>query len=137
MMRLDDWEQRLEAALTAADKPFQWGAHDCCTFAAMCVEAVTGLPIWIAGLSAYTDAAGARRALVRAGYDDLPAALDAALGPRKPAAFAQRGDVAVVTGPLGAACVVVDLSGERLVGVSPDGVARLPIGEALAAWSVG
>ena len=43
-MRLEDWGRRLEAHIMAfRDAPFVWGQHDCCTFAAGCVEAVTGV----------------------------------------------------------------------------------------------
>jgi len=42
--RPPDWPERLLAALAAArDRPFRWGEHDCCLFAADLIEAVTGV----------------------------------------------------------------------------------------------
>jgi hypothetical protein len=46
-MRLVDWRARLDAAIAAHRKmPFRWGggstSHDCCTFVASCVDAMTG-----------------------------------------------------------------------------------------------
>lgn len=41
--RLEDWPGRLAAAVDAArGKVFDWKTHNCATFAADCVEAVTG-----------------------------------------------------------------------------------------------
>ncbi len=43
MDRLPGWEQRLQAIFDRENgAPFQWGRADCATFAADCVEAVTG-----------------------------------------------------------------------------------------------
>lgn len=42
-MRLHDWQTRLATVMREAQpRPFAWGAHDCVTFSAACVEAVTG-----------------------------------------------------------------------------------------------
>lgn len=42
-MRLATWEENLATAMEAAlQQPFRWGEHDCATFAALCVLAVTG-----------------------------------------------------------------------------------------------
>ena len=135
-MRIDDWDTRLEAAIAAADKPLEWGAHDCCTFAASCIEAVTGRTVWVKGLPAYRSAAGATTALKKAGFTDLGAALDSVLGERKPVAMARRGDLVLIAGPDAPGCAVVDLSGEWAVGLSPDGVVRVRLAEAVTAWSV-
>ena len=43
-MRLPDWQSRLAAVMREAQaRPFAWGSHDCATFAATCVVAVTGV----------------------------------------------------------------------------------------------
>jgi hypothetical protein len=135
-MRLDDWDTRLEAAIAAADKPFVWGSHDCCTFAASCVEAVTGRSLWVKGLASYRTAAGAAKALKKAGFEDLGAALDSVLGARKPIAMAQRGDIVLIAGAPGPGCGVIDLSGEWAVGLSSVGQGRVRLAEVVAAWSV-
>lgn len=42
-MRLHDWQSRLATVMREAQaRPFAWGTHDCVTFAAACVQAVTG-----------------------------------------------------------------------------------------------
>lgn len=41
--RVRMWQQRLEAVVAERrDMPFEYGTHDCITFAAACVEACTG-----------------------------------------------------------------------------------------------
>lgn len=38
-----DWPERLyEYIQSKTDTPFEWGVHDCCTFAAGAIEAMTG-----------------------------------------------------------------------------------------------
>lgn len=42
-MRHPDWFWRLcEEVLSRAALRFRWGTHDCCTFAAACIDAMTG-----------------------------------------------------------------------------------------------
>ena len=44
MPKLTDWETRLTAQVTQAhSRPFAWGSHDCCLWAADCVQAQTGI----------------------------------------------------------------------------------------------
>jgi hypothetical protein len=52
-------------------------------------------------------------------------------------AFARRGDIALLDGPLGRALGVVDLNGRYIVGVTQEGVARVPLAAGLRHWSVG
>jgi hypothetical protein len=43
-MRREDWEVALAAFVERhQDVPFEWGLHDCCTFACGAVNAVTGV----------------------------------------------------------------------------------------------
>lgn len=45
-MRLHDWPERLSETIAAArGTPFAYGAHDCCLFAADCIQAVTGVDV--------------------------------------------------------------------------------------------
>jgi hypothetical protein len=75
--------------------------------------------------------AGARRILKRLG--GLEAALDARFR-RIPPAQAMRGDIALVGyGPFGEGLMIVE--GETLAGPGAHGIARLPRGRMLAAWS--
>lgn len=75
MSRLPDWPERLAAYVSSAQRtPFCWGSHDCVTFAAGAMEAVTGarpvMPQWhdvhdalrqlraVGGLAAAVESAG-------------------------------------------------------------------------------
>lgn len=41
-MRKENWLECLNSYLDSVyDKPFKWGSHDCCHFAAACVETIT------------------------------------------------------------------------------------------------
>lgn len=128
--RLPDWPHLL-AAYIDATRPlvFAWGVHDCCTFAAGAVLAITGravpMPAW----------SGRREAVVtlrRLG--GLRAATTAQLGPVQAPALAQRGDV-----------VLLLQRGRSLLGVcmghawaAPGryGLAFGPMSEALCAWRI-
>ena len=70
MQRLPDWRARLGAHIAAhRTRPFAYGAHDCATFAAGAVQAVTGSDP-AAGLTGYTTRAGGLRRLRRNGLED-------------------------------------------------------------------
>lgn len=94
-LRPDGWEARLAAVIGAArTRPFVWGRHDCTTWAAEVVEAVSGVAVrpWWAGC--YRTARGARAHLKRMGFEDLAIAVTALTG-RAPVGpeTAQRGDL--------------------------------------------
>ncbi len=117
MQRLPDWDARLAAYLEPLRlRAFAWGSHDCCTFTAGAVEAMTGIDPIPEFRGAYDDAIGAARALRTLGQGTLAATLDrkfAAIAP----ALAQRGDI-VMTGGLLGICwgsfvMVVGREGER------------------------
>lgn len=99
MYRRPDWDARLAAYLEPLRaRPFEWGRHDCCTFAAGAVEAMTGVDPMPEFRGRYSTAIGSARALRRFGAGDLASTLD-----RKfegiSASLAQRGDI-VMTGGL-------------------------------------
>jgi len=95
--RLPGWESRLYALeRDSREFAFVWGMHDCCTFAAAAIEAVTGQPVSLPG--PYESARQAHRLLkARSG---LQAAVTAILGVEASAPqFAQRGDLVLVSQP--------------------------------------
>ena len=64
MYRRPDWETRLAAYLEPLRTlPFAWGKHDCCTFAAGAVKAMTGVDPMPEFRGRYTTARGSVRAL--------------------------------------------------------------------------
>lgn len=96
--RLPCWPEQLAAYIDGRrDQPFAWGTHDCATFAAGAVVAMTGCALADLLPGNWTSARGAARALNAAG--GLRAACSAVLGepvtgPR--AALLPRGSVVCV-----------------------------------------
>ncbi|HIC7932362.1 TPA: DUF6950 family protein [Enterobacter hormaechei] len=94
-MKHPDWHNRLIAVIRAAEKrPFLWGEHDCCLFAADCAEAMTGDNFADGWRGTYDCETGAKKALLRGGgslENVLAKYLD-----EVPVKMAQRGDIAVV-----------------------------------------
>jgi len=94
-MKHPDWHNRLIAVIRAAEKrPFLWGEHDCCLFAADCAEAMTGENFADGWRGTYDSETGAKKALLRGGGSlekVLAKYLDVV-----PVKMAQRGDIAIV-----------------------------------------
>lgn len=94
-MKHPDWHNRLIAVIRAAEKrPFLWGEHDCCLFAADCAEAMTGENFANGWRGTYDSETGAKKALLRGGgslENVLAKYLD-----EVSVKMAQRGDIAVV-----------------------------------------
>lgn len=117
LQRRSDWEARLAAYLEPLRlRPFQWGSHDCCTFAAGAVEAMTGVDPMPDFRGRYSTAMGSARALRRIGAGDLASTMSSKFEPVA-AAFAQRGDIIMSAGLLGvclgSSLVAVGSQGER------------------------
>ena len=94
-MKHPDWHNRLIAVIRAAEKrPFLWGEHDCCLFAADCAEAMTGDNFADGWRGTYDSETGAKKALLRGG-GSLEKVLAKYLD-EVPVKMAQRGDIAVV-----------------------------------------
>ncbi|WP_251854232.1 DUF6950 family protein [Enterobacter asburiae] len=94
-MKHPDWHNRLIAVIRAAEKrPFLWGEHDCCLFAADCAEAMTGDNFADGWRGTYDSETGAKKALLRGG-GSLEKVLAKYLA-EVPVKMAQRGDIAVV-----------------------------------------
>ena len=133
--RLPDWPQRLDALVQSKlAQPFAWGSHDCCTWPADVVQAITGEdPIAsYRGRYATEDEA---EAVLTDGLEAEVAKCMAAFGaPECPPRFAQRGDWALCR-------VGNELLGGAVVGsvVMVPGMARLyavPMGRVVRAWAV-
>ncbi|MHA1056533.1 DUF6950 family protein [Enterobacter mori] len=94
-MKHPDWHNRLIAVIRAAEKrPFLWGEHDCCLFAADCAEAMTGDNFADGWRGTYDSETGAKKALLRGG-GSLEKVLAKYLD-EVPVKMAQRGDIAIV-----------------------------------------
>jgi len=117
MYRKADWEARLAAYLEPLRlRAFEWGVHDCCTFAAGAVAAMTDVDPMPEFRDRYSTAQGSARALKRFGRGTLAATLDAKFE-AVPASLAQRGDIVMSDGLLGicwgAVLFAVGREGER------------------------
>ena len=106
MARHIDWQQRLSGVIRASfGRPFSWGDHDCCIFAADCCVAVCGTDPAEQYRGRYKTEAGAKRALKKT-HGSLEAAWDACFE-RVDVGLAGRGDVVLYDGPLGRSVAVV------------------------------
>lgn len=115
MHRKPDWDARLAAYLEPLrTRPFAWGEHDCCTFTAGAVEAMTGVDPIPEFRDRYTTAIGSARALRRYGAGTLAATLDGKFARISPP-LAHRGDLIMSSGLLGLAW------GAFLIAVGSDG----------------
>lgn len=133
VVRYPDWPRRLDAAIEAArGRPFCWGTHDCMTFSASVVQALTGwdpAPRWRGG---YDGVRSALRLMARNG--GMAVMVTRTLGDPVSPASAQRGDVVLRCDELGPALGVC--LGAKCAFVSPEGLVQRPLGECVQAWRV-
>ena len=134
MKRKPGWRGRLHAHIEAARRlPFSHASgHDCASFAAGAVLAMTGQDhrSWAGQYATY--AAGLRRVRESGWLDHIDyvsAHFDAI-----PVAQAQMGDLAAVPGDDGLALGVV--GGAEVFVLRPDGLATVPLTAAKKAWRV-
>lgn len=133
-MRLRDWPGRFAALVDSARaRPFEWGAHDCCLWAASAVGAITGSDPGSQWRGSYTTPRGALDVLE--GLGGLEGA-GAMTGKSIAVALAFVGDVGLVTWPDGVESLAV-CSGHDWMCAGDSGLIRLPLDAARAAWGVG
>jgi hypothetical protein len=110
------------------DKPFEWGKHDCITFAVGWLSRRAGVE-WFPGAPApvWSNAIEARRAVLDAG--GLQIAFDAALK-RIDVAAAQDGDVTLI------GRTVYLFTGRHIVAPGPNGLVFIDRTQAPCAWSL-
>lgn len=134
--RVVGWPERLAQYFAERQaRPFEWGAHDCMTFAADAVIMLTGRDPIAQWRGAYaTEAEG--DAIV--GPDGLLAFVSRMMGefgaPECPVELAQRGDWAMVSvGNLLCAGVV---TGAFVAAPGARRLAHVPLRRAVAAWAI-
>lgn len=132
-MRPNGWEGRLAREFAdASRRDFEYGRHDCATFANKCVLAINGTSAWSVDFGRYGSEAGAARAIRRAG--GLVVGLDRH-APRVALNDASRGDLALIETPKGPAVGVID-GRNILIAADPTGLAVVPRSCATIAWKV-
>ena len=139
--RFEDWPARLGDALAAAaDRPFEFGKHDCCLAVADVVLAITGTDL-AADFRGYE---GKRAALAilkkHGGVIGIAEAMAARLGIAEvPPGLAQRGDVVIVKDEQGRdTLAIIDPTGRSaLAAARAGGWGTRPVGCIARAWRIG
>lgn len=131
-MRLEDWPLRLDRLIyDARTRHFEWGKHDCGTFAAEVVEALTGHELQLP--KGYTTARGSALAMRRkTGASDMTGATSFFLGqPLETPLQAQRGDVVLHETQALGVCI-----GATAMCLSEGGLAVVLMADCVTAWRV-
>jgi hypothetical protein len=133
-MRLNGWELRLVEEVSAAQsKAFQWGVHDCATWAFDVRRALTGEDAAAAWRGKYKTEAGAARVLRKLKCKAVEDLAQSILGDPLPAVLlAQRGDI-LLGGAERALGVCVGSHGLFL---QPNGLVSVPLKACFSAWRV-
>jgi len=141
MIRQETWLADLMQEIESVrDNPFVWGEHDCCLFAARCVEVMTGENPMPEFIGKYKSQAQAFRALKEIGEGTLLKTLKKKFGKPIHPAHAKRGDIMFKVfeegGPaiginLGVNSVFTGQEGER------PGLVEIPTLECSKGFSIG
>lgn len=128
-MRLPDWQLRFSEFVSARQNmPFAWGRNDCCVFAAEAIKAITGQDHAAEFRGIYRTVKTADRLMNEMG--GLEAIASRFLGDPVSPKMAAVGDI-VMTGNTLGVC-----NGSTIIGPGKDGIAVIPMAEALKAWKV-
>lgn len=131
-MRRNDWQERFAAYLRARrEMPFAWGTHDCCTFAAGAVEAISGRNP-MAAIAPYADERTAARMVRDAG--GLTPLASSLLGDPVTPLLAAVGDVVLLEN--GDRELLGICNGTTAIAAALDGMAAIEMTAALAAWKI-
>ncbi len=134
MTRRKDWPSRFAALVEEARlRPFEWGVHDCCLWAADSVLALTGVDHALGLRGTYADALAARRVLDALGGYAGAAAL---AGPEIAPALAGAGDVGLVASGAEDGVSLGVCTGIEWLCVGDAGLLRFPLASAQRAWRV-
>lgn len=135
-MRRPNWVSRLwQEIRTSEHTPFVLGKHDCCLFAAHCVDAMTDSE-WAASLC-YSDRRGALQFLKREG--GLEAAVTKRLGEPTPGHIAERGSICLVDverDGIGDGRGLGVCIGSTIAVACVDGLEFYPLARAIKHWAV-
>lgn len=133
-MRLRNWPGRLaELVDSARARPFEWGSHDCCLWAANAVQAITGEDPAAAWRGSYSTARGALETLDALGGLEGAGAMT---GVPIEVPMAAIGDVGLVAWPDGVQSLAV-CSGHCWMCAGELGLVNLDLAAASHAWGVG
>ena len=132
-MRQQNWAIALQNQISQFnEKPFAWGTHDCFTFAADCVLAMTGEDKMAKRRGKYKTELGANKMLKRLG--GVEAAIASVLGEPLDPKLAQRGDVVCFVTPLGDAAGIC--LGSKIAAPGFEKIKFSPMTQARKAWRI-
>jgi hypothetical protein len=133
-MKRDDWQNSLRDYLRGVARlPFQIGRHDCATFTAGAVHAMTRQD-YMRGLRGYRTQEEGLRKVQAKGFTDHVDYVASIFDEVQPS-FAQVGDIAVVAGTSGDALGVVQ--GAHIYTIGATGLGVVPLTMATRAFRVG
>lgn len=128
-----NWAAALQNQITQFNaKPFAWGTHDCFTFAADCVLAMTGDDKMAKRRGKYKTELGANKMLKRLG--GVEAAIASVLGEPIDPKLAQRGDVVYFNAIMGDTAGIC--MGSVIASPTLTGVGFTPMAQAIKAWRI-
>jgi hypothetical protein len=132
-MKRHDWTRRLYDVIEAhREAPFGWGQHDCCLFAARCVDAMCDTE-YEAGLQAeYQDERSAMEYI--ASFGSIKSAVESWLGDPQNLNFTQRGDVVLFDND-GREALGICL-GRDIVTTGETGLVSVLMTRAICSWAV-
>ena len=134
-MRLPDWEKRLINYIEEVRHiPFQWGFHDCFTFAVKCEVAISGVTRFPELYQAnYNNSFGAKKAFLKNGYRGMIDCINRRCV-QVHVNMLQRGDWAALDMPEGIAIGVC--TGDKIAATSADGLVFFNLKAAKLGWSI-
>lgn len=132
MTRRPDWTVALWDTVDAwSSEPFQWGVHDCCLFAARCIDAMTDTDYAVSLRDCYDDKESAQAFI--AYHGSIQSAIGSFLGDMVDAR-PRRGDIAIVDTASGdgvGVCV-----GPTVAVPGDGGIVFYPISACRGAWRI-
>lgn len=132
-MKYYDWQIRFESFMRERQSmPFEWGVNDCCTFAADCVLALTGVDPALPELREHKTEIQAARLLKQHG--GVRGIATAALGEPSPISMAQIGDVVLASSD--GRDMLAICNGSSYVSPGPGGLVHESISLATICWRV-
>lgn len=137
LKRYPDWDQRFyTAAVSDRDLEHSWGSNDCVTFAAKCVEALTGADIIEDVRGRYRSKSGALRIMKKLGFEDLGDLVASRLPEIEPSC-AWRGDIVLCDGSHHEGDFLAVAYGTSCVAPGPNGLVHAPRSQIKRAFAVG
>lgn len=134
MAKLIDWETRLAAYVAdVMSKPFAWGEHDCCLWAAGVAQAQTGQDLAAPYRGTYSDEHGAAQVLRKLrGLKGVGDGLGSPIAP----AFSTNGDIGIIRAPSGKRVMAL-FTGHVWLFVTARGLQVAAPDRVIHAWRVG